>query len=159
MPGRSDARIQVMQMLFLIDQNPDADLHRIQRNIQKELSDPALSDFAWSLFRGVREHRQSLDELIRRTASNWRLERMAITDRNILRLGIYEMRHFGTPAPVVLNESIEMARQFGTEHSASFVNGILDKLMPAQPEIAASAASALPLNSDLSSLPETGTRD
>ncbi|MFN9977212.1 MAG: transcription antitermination factor NusB, partial [Phycisphaerae bacterium] len=52
------------------------------------------------------------------------------TDRNVLRLGLYEMLHVGTPAPVVLNEAIELAKEFGTEHSASFVNGILDKLIP-----------------------------
>ncbi len=130
MPGRTDARRQVLQMLFLIDQNPDADIRRIQRTIEQQLTNPALAAFAWSMFRGVRETRDSLDELIRRTASNWRLERMAITDRNILRMGIYEMRTVGTPAPVVLNEAIEIAKEFGTENSASFVNGILDKLIP-----------------------------
>ncbi len=122
-----------MQMLFLVDQNPDADVRRIQSSFESELKNPELVEFAWTLFRGVRESQEKLDELIRRTASNWRLERMAITDRNILRLGAFEMRHFGTPAPVVLNESIEMARQFGTENSASFVNGVLDKLVPAAP--------------------------
>lgn len=130
MSGRSDARKQVMQMLFLVDQNPDADLRRIQDTFETELKNAELVDFAWTLFRGVRAVQASLDEMIRSTASNWRLERMAITDRNILRLGAYEMRHFGTPAPVVLNEAIEMAKEFGTEHSASFVNGILDKLVP-----------------------------
>lgn len=130
MAGRSDARRQVVQMLYLIDQNPDADIHRIQRTINEELKDAALCDFAWSLFCGVREKRPALDELIRQTASNWRLERMTTTDRNVLRLGLYEMQHFGTPAPVVLNESIEIAREFGTENSAGFVNGVLDKLMP-----------------------------
>lgn len=122
-----------MQMLFLIDQNPDADVRRIQRTLEQELNNPALADFAWTLFRGVREQRDQLDAQLRRTAANWRLERMAVTDRNILRLGLYEMHHMGTPAPVVLNESIEMAREYGTENSAAFVNGILDKLMPAQP--------------------------
>ena len=119
-----------MQMLFLVDQNPDADVRRIQSSFETELKNPELVEFAWTLFRGVRESQKNLDDLIRRTASNWRLERMAVTDRNILRLGAFEMRHFGTPAPVVLNESIELARQFGTENSASFVNGVLDKLVP-----------------------------
>lgn len=132
MAGRSDARRHVVQMLFLIDQNPDADIHRIQAALREDLKDAALFDFAWTLFTGVREQRKSLDELIGQTASNWRLERMATTDRNVLRLGLYEMRHFGTPAPVVLNESIDIAREFGTENSAGFVNGILDKLMPKQ---------------------------
>ncbi len=119
-----------MQMLFLVDQNPDADLRRVERAIRRELNNPALSDFAWTLFCGVLQAREQLDGRIRATASNWRLERMTITDRNVLRLGLFEMEQCGTPAAVVLNECIEMARDFGTEHSASFVNGILDKLIP-----------------------------
>ena len=56
---------------------------------------------------------------------------MAPTDRNVLRMGLYEMTKMGTPAAVVIDESIEIAREFGTENSSSFVNGILDKLIPA----------------------------
>jgi N utilization substance protein B len=119
-----------MQMLFLVDQNPDAERQRIRRSIESELTDPALAGFAWQLFSGVCDCREELDAKIRETATNWRLERMATTDRNVLRLGLYEMLHVGTPAPVVLNEAIELAKEFGTEHSASFVNGILDKLIP-----------------------------
>ena len=130
MPGRTHARRQAMQMLFLIDQNPDAQLQRIRRTIDSELNDPTLAGFAWKLFNGVCEVRKTLDEQIRSVATNWRLERMATTDRNILRLGVYEMHYMGTPAPVVLNEAIEMAREFGSDQSASFVNGILDKLIP-----------------------------
>ena len=130
MPGRTHARRQAMQMLFLVDQNPDAERQRIRRTIDSELPDPALAGFAWKLFCGVCEVRDQLDEQIRAVATNWRLERMATTDRNILRLGVYEMQQMGTPGPVVLNEAIELAREFGTEHSPSFVNGILDKLIP-----------------------------
>lgn len=60
---------------------------------------------------------------------------MAPTDRNVLRMGLYEMTRMGTPAAVVIDESIEIAREFGTENSSSFVNGILDKLMPASPAV------------------------
>ncbi len=128
MPGRRDARRITLQMLYLIDQNPDADLRRIRKTFLDELPQEALQEFSWSLFMGVRENVAELDRMIRETASNWRIERMAPTDRNILRMGIYEMRTMGTPAPVVLNEAIDIAREFGTENSASFVNGVLDKL-------------------------------
>ncbi len=128
MPGRRDARRVTLQMLYLIDQNPDADVYRIRQSINEQLAHDALRDFSWELFMGVRENIKELDLLIRETAANWRLERMAPTDRNILRMGVYEMRHIGTPAPVVLNEAIDIAREFGTENSAAFVNGILDKL-------------------------------
>ena len=117
-------------MLYLVDQNPEADLDRVQTELRKEFTDPALREFSWALITGVVAAREELDELIRKTATNWRLERMAPTDRNVLRLGIYEMTKYGTPAAVVIDESIEIAREFGTEHSGSFVNGILDKLIP-----------------------------
>ncbi|HQX48258.1 MAG TPA: transcription antitermination factor NusB [Planctomycetaceae bacterium] len=138
MAGRSDARRFVLQMLYLVDQNPDADLDRVQIELRKEFTDPPLREFAWSLLSGVIAARAELDEVICRTATNWRLDRMAPTDRNVLRLGLYEMTKLGTPAAVVIDEAIEIAREFGTEHSSSFVNGILDKLIPvaATPEIA-----------------------
>jgi len=130
MAGRSDARRFVLQMLYLVDQNPDADLDRVQIELRKEFTDPPLREFAWSLLSGVIAAREELDEVICRTATNWRLDRMAPTDRNVLRLGLFEMTKLGTPAAVVIDESIEIAREFGTEHSSSFVNGILDKLIP-----------------------------
>ena len=130
MAGRSEARRFVLQTLYLLDQNPEADLDRVQSALRQEFTDPALREFAWTLISGVISVRDSLDELIRKTATNWRLERMAPTDRNVLRLGIYEMTYCGTPAAVVIDEAVEIAREFGTEHSGSFVNGILDKLMP-----------------------------
>ena len=128
MPRRSDARRNVLQMLYLIDQNPDADLHRIRKSLDTELRQDELIDFAWALFTGVRERRDDLDEKIRSVAQNWRIDRMAPTDRNAIRMGLYEIQYIGTPSAVVLNEIIELAREFGTEHSPSFVNGILDKL-------------------------------
>ena len=137
MAGRSEARRFVLQMLYLVDQNPEADLDRVQTELRKEFTDPALRDFSWALITGVVAAREELDELIRKTATNWRLERMAPTDRNVLRLGIYEMTKYGTPAAVVIDEAIEIAREFGTEHSGSFVNGILDKLIPHDVSLAA----------------------
>jgi N utilization substance protein B len=131
MAGRSEARRFVLQMLYLVDQNPDADRDRIQLELRKEFTDPTLRSFSWMLFQGVVAARDELDEIIRNTATNWRLERMAPTDRNVLRLGLYEMTKLGTPAAVVIDEAVQIAREFGTENSSAFVNGILDKLIPA----------------------------
>ena len=128
MAGRSDARRSVLQMLYLTDQNPDADVHWIRQSISEELDNEELTEFAWQLFTGVREQRDTLDSQISEVADNWRIERMAPTDRNVLRLGCYELQSVGTPTPVVLNESIELAREFGSENSGSFVNGILDRI-------------------------------
>lgn len=133
MAGRSEARRFVLQMLYLLDQNPEADQDRVQAALRREFTDTALREFAWSLISGVISAREELDEVICRTATNWRLDRMAPTDRNVLRMGLFEMTRLGTPAAVVIDESIEIAREFGTEHSSSFVNGILDKLIPVSP--------------------------
>jgi N utilization substance protein B len=135
MAGRSEARRFALQMLYLLDQNPEADQERVQAALRKEFTEVALRDFTWSLISGVIATRDELDEVLSRTATNWRLERMPPTDRNVLRMGLYEMTRLGTPAPVVIDESIEIAREFGTENSSSFVNGILDKLIPASPVV------------------------
>lgn len=129
MPRRSDARKCVLQMLYLVDQNSDSDIHWIRSSLEEQLSSPELVDFAWSLFTGVRERRSELDEQISAAADNWRIERMAPTDRNVIRMGCCEVQFLGTPAAVVINEAVELAREFGSENSSSFVNGILDRLL------------------------------
>lgn len=128
MNRRSDARKIALQMLYLVDQNNEQDLHWIRKKIEDDLENEQLSDFAWDLFSSVREHQSSIDEQIVNVAKNWKLHRMAITDRNLLRLGVCEIQFIKSPIPVVLNECIELAKEFGTENSASFVNGLLDKL-------------------------------
>lgn len=96
------------------------------------LRSPELVEFTRSLAAGVANHRQELDERIAQAAANWSVERMAATDRNLLRLGAYELLHTDTPVKVVVDESVELAKRFGGAQSAQFVNGILDKLMHEQ---------------------------
>ena len=79
---------------------------------------------------GVRRNQQELDDLLAKTADNWSLGRMAATDRNVLRLGAYEILFTETPARVAINEAVELAKRFGSANSAPFVNGILDKFIP-----------------------------
>jgi N utilization substance protein B len=83
-------------------------------------------DFARELVQQVHGHLEELDASIGHHSANWRVERMAAVDRNILRLGTYELAHTATPAPVILNEAVDLARRFSHEPSPSFVNGILD---------------------------------
>ena len=87
-------------------------------------------DYAKSLVRGTLEHLDQIDKLIRQQAEHWRLERMPPVDRNILRLAIYEFL-FETDVPklVILDEAIELAKEFGTEQSGRFVNGVLDGIL------------------------------
>jgi N utilization substance protein B len=83
--------------------------------------------YALELLRGTMLHLEQIDTLIRGCASHWRLERIALTDRNLLRIAVYEML-FSADAPdqVVINEAVEIAKRYGTEESPSFINGVLD---------------------------------
>lgn len=89
--------------------------------------DPETARFAQQLFEGAARETEALDLLMRTHSQNWRPERMAAVDRNILRLSIYEMLHIHeNPPAVVMNEALELARRFSTEDSVEFVNGVLE---------------------------------
>lgn len=132
MSRRSKAREIVLQMLFQLDLNPDVERTTIRRMIEERLDDADLSEFAWGLFTGVLEFRDLLDEKIQTIAPHWKLSRMAATDRNTLRLGAFELIQTETPIRVVINEALDLARKFGSDQSAQFVNGVLDKLVPSE---------------------------
>jgi len=92
--------------------------------------DEDIRPFARTLIEGVLARADELDEQIREFAENWRIERMAVVDRNILRLGAWEILHLPeTPPKVAIDEAIELAKRFSTAESGSFVNGILDKIL------------------------------
>ena len=130
MSARSRARQVVLQLLYQDDLNPEIAPTAITQFLRKELNrNASLMAFALSLLDGVREHRAELDQVLAGKAENWSLERMAAVDRNILRLGAYEILYAGTPGQVVINEAVELAKQFGAQQSAAFVNGILDRVM------------------------------
>ena len=118
-------------MLFQWDlgrDSPDKVEELFWSNTRPREDDP-LHDAANSLFRGTVEAVEEIDRRIRRSAEHWRLERMAIVDRNILRLGTYELLyHPETPPPAVINEALEIARKFSGEDSVPFVNGVLDRI-------------------------------
>jgi transcription antitermination protein NusB len=87
-----------------------------------------IQPFAEKLVRGVREHLGDIDAQIQSASRNWRLERMARVDRNLLRLALYELKYVDdVPAKVAINEAIEIAKRYGTNESSAFVNGILDR--------------------------------
>jgi N utilization substance protein B len=93
-----------------------------------EMGDVA-QDFSNHLALGAISHLDEIDDLIKRRAENWRISRMAVVDRNILRLAIYEFLYEGdTPKTVVINEALEIARKFSTFEATQFINGILDAI-------------------------------
>jgi len=85
--------------------------------------------FAEALVRGAQREQEAIDRLIQRTSTNWKLERMARVDRNILRIAVYEiLKRADVPVKVTLNEAIELSKKYGSEDSSAFVNGILDRI-------------------------------
>jgi N utilization substance protein B len=127
---RSRAREVALQLLFQRDQNPTPvarpDVERFVRD--RLLDDGELAEFCLSLLDGVVEKQAELDQRISAAAENWRIGRMLPVDRNVLRLGAYELTVVGTPREVAIDEAIELSRRFGSKDSASFVNGVLDKV-------------------------------
>jgi N utilization substance protein B len=87
---------------------------------------PRPDAFAEALLRGVIGDMTEIDERIARNAVHWRIERMPAVDRNILRIAVFEMLRTDTPAAVVIDEALELARRFSTEESVHFINGVLD---------------------------------
>lgn len=128
MARRSKSRQVAVQMLYQVDLNPDTDTSSVREMVAERLHDRQLFDFAWSLFTGTMEYRPELDDTIQGVAHNWRLSRMAATDRAVLRLGAYELLKTETPRGVVIDEAIELAKKFGDSQSPQFVNGILDRI-------------------------------
>jgi len=107
----------------------EEELNHLTREELTSLVCSNAKEFARSLVAGVRQHREDIDAQIAQAAENWSLSRMAVTDRNVLRLGVYELLYTNTPDRVAIDEAVELAKRFGTAQSGPFVNGILDQLM------------------------------
>jgi N utilization substance protein B len=131
---RSRARIVVLQVLVEDDLNPQRNMAQSDQFLKRRLRHfPETLEFAQSLLAGVRRERPDLDRRMAATAQNWTLQRMAVTDRNAIRLGMYEILHAGTPRAVAIDEAVELAKRFGTAHSGQFVNGVLDRFLETCP--------------------------
>ena len=128
MARRSRAREVALQVLYQDDLNPQHNPDDDQQFVANRLQAAELIEFARTLINGVRRNRQELDALLTQTADHWSLGRMAATDRNVLRLGAYEILYSETPDRVAINEAVELAKRFGTQDSKAFVNGILDRI-------------------------------
>lgn len=133
---RTRARERALQALYQIDvaaEGIDDALSRFWKSF--EPVEREVMDLAEGLVRGVAAHRRAVDETIEETSTNWRLDRMAKVDRNVLRLAVYELLRTDVPVKVVIDEAIELGKKYGSESSGAFVNGVLDKVaagLPAQ---------------------------
>jgi len=154
MGKRREARERAVQFLFQHDLSPPEDLERALNEFWDTQRAAAIADdkgpahwgqpvelpppsaeeaeerrFAEPLIRGALEHRDAIDEHIKKHVKNWELHRIAAVDRNIMRLAIYEMLYRDDIPPVVsINEAVDIAKKFSTQDSGKFVNGVLDKI-------------------------------
>jgi N utilization substance protein B len=130
MGRRRKAREVALQFLYQLDQHGDDDPTPHANDFwARHPVDEETRIFADALVRGTKRHQAKADDLIRQYAEHWALERMAVVDRNLLRLAVYEMLWgTGVPTKVVINEAIEIAKKFGTGESSRFINGILDRV-------------------------------
>ena len=128
MPARRRSRQRALQILFLWDarRQPLHEAINAYFDTLYAAEQPERDDFAVSLIEGAVAHIEELDGLITRHAEHWRMERMPAVDRNILRLGVYELLYGATPAAVAIDEALELTRKFSGEESVQFVNGVLD---------------------------------
>ncbi len=142
-PSRHQAREVGLQVLYRYDialqaaavqaaasqapQSPQALIEELNHHFDHFKVPEELRAFAAELVAGTIRELATLDGLLEKHASNWKIGRMGLVDRNLLRMSIYELSHFpDTPASVVIDEAIELAKQFGTADSPAFINGVLD---------------------------------
>jgi transcription antitermination protein NusB len=132
MPARHRSRQRALQVLFLWDQRKqdigDA-ISSFYETLGSEEENPQRTppdEFMENLVRGAAAGSGAIDQRITANSANWRIERMPAVDRNILRLAVYEMNELKTPPAVVIDEALELARQFSGEESVAFINGVLD---------------------------------
>ena len=135
MSTRHEARERALQILFQYDIHgkPGLWLEEFWKPLTVEAETRA---FAEKLVAGVLEKKRDLDALLGKYATNWKVSRMPIVDRNILRAGLYELFWLDdVPAKVTLDEAVELAKSFGDEDASKFVNGILDKVLASEPQL------------------------
>ena len=118
--------LQVLYQLEITKQGALQAMVQLRENFSPEEGE---DEFAKRIVLGVTEHRQEIDRLIEERSENWRLDRMTIIDRNILRIAIFELLYCDDiPPKVTLNEAIDLGKRYGSEESGSFINGILDRI-------------------------------
>lgn len=137
MGARRTGRERALQALYQLEMTPntpgaEALASAWSATAEEGKPDPDAVKFARELVDGVLAHRKEIDDLIERHSHNWRLDRMSRIDRNVLRLGVFELKYRpDIPRKVSINEAVELGKNFGTEESSAFVNGLLDRVAAA----------------------------
>ena len=141
MPRRSRAREVALQSLYQREVNPDTIPENQERFLTARLRSPPLVAFSKSLLEGVSRYREEIDTLLDARSENWRVARMASTDRAILRIAAFELLHTDVPGAVAVDEAIELAKRYGTDASSKFVAGLLGRMLADRAVAAESAGT------------------
>ncbi|MBZ4401864.1 transcription antitermination factor NusB [Myxococcus sp. MISCRS1] len=136
MGARRTGRERALQALYQLEMAPGTSVYEALESAwtasaeaEEQKRDPDAVKFARELVDGVQGHRAEIDRLIESHSHNWRLDRMSRIDRNVLRVGIFELKYRpDIPRKVTINEAVELGKNFGTEESSAFVNGLLDRV-------------------------------
>jgi N utilization substance protein B len=136
MGARRVGRERALQALYQLEMAPGGSageaLEAAWTAAEEARRDAEAVKFARELVEGVLAHREEIDQLIEQHSHNWRLDRMSRIDRNVLRLGVFELKYRpDIPKKVSLNEAVELGKNFGTEESSAFINGLLDRVASA----------------------------
>ncbi|SDU30920.1 transcription antitermination factor NusB [Desulfobacula phenolica] len=131
MGDRRQARELALQALFSFDMDkvdPDESLEAFCTNNEEKLTQ-GVEPFFMDLVKGVRENQPKIDALLNTYSKNWKISRMPVVDRNIMRIAIFEfLKHTDIPCSVTINEAVEIGKKYGTRDSGSFINGVLDRI-------------------------------
>ncbi len=142
MKKRTRARELALQFLYQLDLRGPDFLAEAKGFLRQEEADKGTREFALHLVRGTAEHLGEIDVFIREVAQNWDIERMAVIDRNVLRMATFELLHCkDIPPKVSINEAIELGKRYSTQNSGRFINGVLDKIKDQTTARAASGKS------------------
>jgi transcription antitermination protein NusB len=135
MPARSKARKRALDLLYEAELRGEPVLELLDQRAAE--ASPPVVPYAAQLVRGVQEHRERIDELLAAHAEDWTLDRMPAVDRNILRIGVYELLWADdVPDGVAISEAVQLARSLSTDASPAFVNGLLARLLELKPSLA-----------------------
>jgi transcription antitermination factor NusB len=155
MRARTAAREATLKALYMLDMRPDMTPDELDETLRREAPQDSLA-FARELLKGTREHMPEIDLEVESIALNWNLRRMAAVDRNVIRLGSFELMHRpDIPGAVVINEAVVMAKKYSTKDSGGFVNGILDKVMQRHPNPARASRDLAAVDDPLVEPPES----
>jgi N utilization substance protein B len=135
MGSRRKAREVALQFLYQLDLHGADDPTPYEPEFwQRHPVDPDTHSFGVALVRGTKQHQGKIDQLLGQYAEHWDLDRMAVVDRNILRMAVYELLwEPEVPPKAAINEAIEIAKKFGTTESSRFINGVLDRILREHP--------------------------